>query len=176
MKPAFVRSSSGASGPTYDPVHALEGALTIVPLKVVHLAQSDTEGGANCAAYRLHSSLLNAGLQSIFHCGRKFRKTSDVVEASSAGRVGSKIVAYFNARPATCLSSTQRAILPDEVQLRPLESPLACRSRRSLPSLDCGRLSQPVGYQAHWATPVWRLLLSVAIHRRLSLSRLLPTF
>ena len=49
----------------------------------------------------------------------------------------------------TCLSSTQRAILPDEVQLRPLEFPLACRSRRSLPSLDCGRLSQPVGYQAH---------------------------
>lgn len=74
------------------------GALTIVPLKVVHLAQSDTEGGANCAAYRLHSSLLGAGVQSIFHCGRKFRKTSDIVEASCAGRVGSKVVAYVNAR------------------------------------------------------------------------------
>ena len=38
---------------------------------VVHLAQSDREGGANRAAYRLHKALLTAGVGSTFHCGRK---------------------------------------------------------------------------------------------------------
>jgi len=68
-------------------------------LCVVHLAQSDSEGGANKAAYRLHNSLLRAGMESVFHCGRKHLDDPSVVPAHLPG-VGdfvSDVVAYLNA-------------------------------------------------------------------------------
>ena len=70
------------------------------PLRVVHLAQSDSEGGANRAAYRLHMAISRAGVESTFHCGRKFRESADVVEAARRiGRAASTLVTYLNARP-----------------------------------------------------------------------------
>ncbi|WP_271570337.1 glycosyltransferase [Bradyrhizobium sp. CCBAU 11386] len=68
-------------------------------LCVVHLAQSDSEGGANKAAFRLHGNLLRAGMDSIFHCGRKHLDDASVVPAHLPG-VGdfvSDVVAYLNA-------------------------------------------------------------------------------
>ncbi|ABD06249.1 Glycosyl transferase, group 1 [Rhodopseudomonas palustris HaA2] len=70
------------------------------PLSVVHLAQSDSEGGANKAAYRIHKNLQTLGLRSTFHVGRKLRDDPSVVPAHwpGVGRLGSDVVAYLNAR------------------------------------------------------------------------------
>jgi glycosyltransferase involved in cell wall biosynthesis len=68
-------------------------------LSVVHLAQSDTEGGANKAAYRIHKSLQDIGLRSTFHVGRKHGQDPSVVPAHLPGVGGfaSDVVAYLNA-------------------------------------------------------------------------------
>ncbi|MCG2630709.1 glycosyltransferase [Bradyrhizobium sp. WYCCWR 13023] len=74
--------------------------MAVDRLCVVHVAQSDSEGGANKAAFRLHSNLQKAGFKSIFHCGRRHLNDPSIVPAHSLG-VGdfvSDIVAYFNAR------------------------------------------------------------------------------
>jgi glycosyltransferase involved in cell wall biosynthesis len=68
-------------------------------LTVLHLAQSDSEGGAAKAAYRLHEALLAAGVASIFHPGRDLRGTAGTVAARCAG-VGIEVtrwVAFANA-------------------------------------------------------------------------------
>jgi glycosyltransferase involved in cell wall biosynthesis len=67
---------------------------------VVHLAQSDSEGGANKAAFRLHKNLQNAGVESIFHAGRKHLDDSSIVPAHlpGVGDFASDVIAYFNAR------------------------------------------------------------------------------
>lgn len=69
-------------------------------LCVVHLAQSDSEGGANKAAFRLHNILRKAGVESIFHAGRKHLDDSSIVPAHlpGAGDFASDVIAYFNAR------------------------------------------------------------------------------
>lgn len=74
--------------------------MAVDRLCVVHLAQSDSEGGANKAAFRLHSNLRKAGVESIFHCGRKHLNDPSVVPAHwpGAGDFVSDVVAYFNAR------------------------------------------------------------------------------
>lgn len=68
-------------------------------LCVMHLAQSDSEGGANKAAFRLHSNLRNAGVESIFHCGRKHLNDPSVVPAHlpGLGDFVSDVVSYLNA-------------------------------------------------------------------------------
>lgn len=74
--------------------------MAIDRLCVVHLAQSDSEGGANKAAFRLHKNLRNSGVESIFHAGRKHLDDSSVVPAHlpGVGDFASDVVAYFNAR------------------------------------------------------------------------------
>jgi glycosyltransferase involved in cell wall biosynthesis len=78
-------------------------------LSVVHLAQSDTEGGANKAAYRIHKNLQDIGLRSTFHVGRKHGSDPSVVPAHLPGVGGfaSDVVAYLNA--ATLKRYPQRA-------------------------------------------------------------------
>jgi glycosyltransferase involved in cell wall biosynthesis len=73
--------------------------MALDPLCVVHLAQSDNEGGANKAAFRLHRNLRSAGVESIFHTGRKHVDDPFVVPAHlpGVGSFASDIVAYFNA-------------------------------------------------------------------------------
>jgi glycosyltransferase involved in cell wall biosynthesis len=74
--------------------------MTVDRLCVVHLAQSDSEGGANKAAFRLHSNLRRAGVDSVFHCGRSHLDDPSIVPAHLPG-VGdfvSDVAAYFNAR------------------------------------------------------------------------------
>jgi glycosyltransferase involved in cell wall biosynthesis len=68
-------------------------------LSVHHLAQSDTEGGANKAAYRIHKNLQQIGLHSTFHVGRKRGHDPSVVPAHlpGIGEFASDIVAYLNA-------------------------------------------------------------------------------
>jgi glycosyltransferase involved in cell wall biosynthesis len=68
-------------------------------LSVVHLAQSDSEGGANRAAYRLHKDLQKFGIRSTFHVGRKRGQDPSVVPAHlpGLGEFASNIVAYLNA-------------------------------------------------------------------------------
>jgi glycosyltransferase involved in cell wall biosynthesis len=70
------------------------------PLSVAHLAQSDSEGGANKAAFRIHQTLLGLGLNSTFHVGRRLKDDPTVVPAHwpGVGQFGSDVVAYFNAR------------------------------------------------------------------------------
>jgi glycosyltransferase involved in cell wall biosynthesis len=67
---------------------------------VVHLAQSDSEGGANKAAFHLHKNLRSAGVESIFNAGRKQLDDTSVVPAHlpGVGNFASDVVAYFNAR------------------------------------------------------------------------------
>ena len=67
--------------------------------RVVHLAQSDREGGANRAAFRLHQALREAGVSSIFHAGRKLSSDPSVVPAwpRVGGRTASEVVARLNA-------------------------------------------------------------------------------
>lgn len=74
--------------------------MMVERLCVVHLAQSDSEGGANKAAFRLHSNLLRAGVESILHCGRKHLNDPTVVPAHlpGVGNFVSDVAAYFNAR------------------------------------------------------------------------------
>ncbi|MDD1529841.1 hypothetical protein C7U92_07015 [Bradyrhizobium sp. WBOS7] len=74
--------------------------MAVDRLCVVHVAQSDSEGGANKAAFRLHNHLRSAGVDSVFHCGRSHLNDPSIVPAHLPG-VGdfvSDIVAYFNAR------------------------------------------------------------------------------
>ncbi|NEW96029.1 glycosyltransferase [Rhodopseudomonas sp. BR0G17] len=73
---------------------------TMQPLSVAHLAQSDSEGGANKAAFRIHRTLLGLGLNSTFHVGRRSKDDPTVVPAHwpGVGRFGSDVVAYLNAR------------------------------------------------------------------------------
>ena len=52
------------------------------PLRVVHLAQSDREGGANRAAFRLHSALRAAGVEFHVSLRPQARSSGDVVEAA----------------------------------------------------------------------------------------------
>jgi len=70
------------------------------PLSVAHLAQSDKEGGANKAAFRIHETLRILGLNSTFHVGRKHKDDASVVPAHlpGLGLFGSDVVAYLNAR------------------------------------------------------------------------------
>nr|WP_244670239.1 glycosyltransferase [Rhodoplanes elegans] len=64
------------------------------------MAQSDSEGGANKAAYRIHQTLLELGVNSTFHVGRRLKDDPTVVPAHwpGVGRFGSDVVAYLNAR------------------------------------------------------------------------------
>ncbi len=68
-------------------------------LSVVHLAQSDSEGGANRAAYRIHKNLQLIGLRSTFHVGRQHLDDVSVIPAHlpGVGLLASDIVAYINA-------------------------------------------------------------------------------
>lgn len=79
-------------------------------LSVVHLAQSDSEGGANKAAYRIHRNLLSLGLHSIFHVGRKRLSDPSVIPAHlpGAGLRVSDVVAYLNARQLKAYPSRSR--------------------------------------------------------------------
>src|SRR4051794_10062414 len=69
-------------------------------LSVVHLAQSDNEGGANKAAYRIHRSLQSIGLHSTFHVGRKHLDDNSVVAAHLPGASlpVSDVIAYLNSQ------------------------------------------------------------------------------
>jgi len=68
-------------------------------LQVLHLAQSDSEGGASKAAYRLHRALCAAGVSSIFHAGRKLTDDATVATARWAGLTlhATTAAAYLNA-------------------------------------------------------------------------------
>lgn len=76
------------------------GGTKMSDLSVVHLTQSDNEGGANRAAYRIHKNLQSIGLHSTFHVGRKHLDDSSVVAAHlpGAGLPVSDVIAYLNAR------------------------------------------------------------------------------
>jgi glycosyltransferase involved in cell wall biosynthesis len=67
-------------------------------LSVVHLAQSDIEGGANRAAYRIHKNLQGIGLRSTFHVGRKNLDDPSVVPAHlpGVGSFVSDVTAFLN--------------------------------------------------------------------------------
>ena len=52
----------------------------MLPLKVVHLNQSDTQGGAAVAAYRLHKSLLNQNIDSELWVDKKISNDPTVVD------------------------------------------------------------------------------------------------
>jgi glycosyltransferase involved in cell wall biosynthesis len=107
-------------------------------LSVVHLAQSDTEGGANKAAYRLHGNLRGIGLHSTFHVGRKHGQDPSVVPAHwlGVGEFASDVVAYLN--------STILKLYPQRV--RSAFSP-ACLSYGHL---DRGLLAKADVICAHW--------------------------
>jgi glycosyltransferase involved in cell wall biosynthesis len=83
-------------------------------LRVLHLSQSDREGGANRAAFRLHQQLVHAGVVSTFHSGRKFSDDDAVVPAAPGpfGRLRSTIVAYLNARALKRYPKRQGAFSP----------------------------------------------------------------
>jgi glycosyltransferase involved in cell wall biosynthesis len=72
---------------------------TSLAIRVVHLAQSDSEGGANRAAYRLHRALREAGVDSKFHAGRKLGDDPSTIPVwpSVGGRAVSEWVARLNA-------------------------------------------------------------------------------
>ncbi|WP_170294742.1 glycosyltransferase [Roseospira navarrensis] len=64
--------------------------------RVLHLAQSDSEGGANRAALRLHRALLAAGMDSRFAAGRRRLDAPDIVAAGPSLR-RTDLAAYANA-------------------------------------------------------------------------------
>ena len=68
-------------------------------LRVLHLSQSDSEGGANRAALRLHRALLAQGVQSVFAAGRRHLEAPDIVSAGSGLRTAD-LAAFANALPA----------------------------------------------------------------------------
>ena len=68
------------------------------PVRLLHISQSDCEGGANRAAFRLHRALMKAGAQSTFHVGRKLTDERDVV-GQQTWREFSDVTAYLNAAP-----------------------------------------------------------------------------
>lgn len=73
--------------------------MSLHSLSVLHLAQSDSEGGASKAAYRLHRALCAVGVSSVFHAGRKFTDDATVVVARRTGLTSraTDAAAYINA-------------------------------------------------------------------------------
>lgn len=67
------------------------------PVRLLHISQSDCEGGANRAAFRLHRALMKSGAQSKFYAGRKLTDEHDV--AGQTRRELSDVIAYLNAAP-----------------------------------------------------------------------------
>src|SRR5262245_58093661 len=66
------------------------------PLRTLHLSQSDCEGGANRAAYRIHQALREIGVDSIFHSGRKLGNAAHVIPAWP--KIRGKQISEFTAR------------------------------------------------------------------------------
>jgi glycosyltransferase involved in cell wall biosynthesis len=81
-------------------------------VRVLHVTQSDTEGGANRAAYRIHRSLHRLGHASIFHVGRKRGDDPDVVPATwpAMGLFASDVAAYANASMLRAYPLRRKAI------------------------------------------------------------------
>lgn len=67
--------------------------------RVLHLAQSDSEGGAGRAAFRLHEILQASGIESTFHPGRNVRGDPNVRPArlSGLGLEATRWAAFMNA-------------------------------------------------------------------------------
>ena len=80
---------------------------------VLHLAQSDVEGGAGKAAFRLHSALRSIGVASTFHPGRDLRGDADVVPARSpeSGIKATRRIAFANALALRAYPSRRRSEL-----------------------------------------------------------------
>ena len=51
-------------------------------MKIAHVTQDDSNGGASLAAYRLHQGMLAKGLDSTFFVKYKSRMAANVVEAN----------------------------------------------------------------------------------------------
>ena len=68
--------------------------------RVMHVAQSDREGGANRATYRLHRALCEAGVDSLLWTAHKSTNDSTVVAAqrTRAAKLVSQLVAFANSR------------------------------------------------------------------------------
>lgn len=68
-------------------------------LQVLHLSQSDCEGGAGRAAFRLHVALQASGIESIFHPGRNLLDDPEVRPARRqlVGLRFSQLTAFLNA-------------------------------------------------------------------------------
>lgn len=69
--------------------------------RVLHLAQSDSEGGACKAAFRLHEALRESGVASTFHPGRALRGDADILAARprGLGLEATRYAAFANALP-----------------------------------------------------------------------------
>lgn len=75
---------------------------TVIPSlrpTVLHLAQSDIEGGAGKAAFRLHQELQEIGVNSIFHPGRSLRVGEGLTPARrrGVGLAATRMAAFANA-------------------------------------------------------------------------------
>lgn len=77
---------------------------------VLHIAQSDSEGGANKAAYRLHGALVDAGAGSVFHAGRLVRADAEGPPARSpwVGMEATRYAAFANAASLRLYSARKR--------------------------------------------------------------------
>ena len=128
-------------------------------LFVVHLAQSDREGGANRAAYRLHTALRTAGVQSTFHCGRKLGDAADVVEAAPPiiGRAVSTLAAYVNARALRQYPKRCGAFSPVKIGYARLDPRLLARADVVCAHWIAGAFLTPSALARIRRPLVWRL-------------------
>ena len=67
--------------------------------RILHLSESDTQGGANRAAVRLHRALLAAGMESVYAAGRRHLDADDIVPAGP-GAFAARVFEYANAATA----------------------------------------------------------------------------
>lgn len=77
------------------------------PVKVVHLSQSDSDGGAGRAAYRLHRALIDAGVHSRMVAGLRGQSDPTVISGAGSrfGRQMTQIAPFLNSRLARPKSS-----------------------------------------------------------------------
>ena len=76
--------------------------------RVLHLAQSDSEGGANKAAFRLHKTLLSLGVPSKFHAGRILRNDVTSAPARAMSMEATRVAAFVNALPLKLYPNRRR--------------------------------------------------------------------
>nr|WP_255599894.1 glycosyltransferase [Afifella sp. IM 167] len=124
------------------------------------MAQSDSEGGANKAAFRLHRALQRQAITSTFHAGRVLRADAQAPAARAAwlGLEGSRIAAFLNAAPLRLYAQrTREPFSPSILSYGRIDPALLSRADVVCLHWVAGAFLRPAQLRSIGRPIVWRL-------------------